>query len=59
MDARATLEAQRRDRDEAESRQYRPRRGRRYDPKHDRSTSPEPLGPRVFSEAIRRAKFPA
>jgi len=34
------------------------RRGRRYDPDHDRSTSLEPPGPRVFSEAIRRAKFP-
>ena len=54
-DARATLEARRCDRDEAESRRYRPRRGGRY----DRSTSPEPPGPCVFSEAIRRAKFPA
>jgi len=59
VDARATLEARRRDRDEAESRRYRPHRGGRYDPDHDRSTSPEPPGPRVFSEAIRRAKFPA
>jgi len=59
VDARATLEARRRDRDEAESRCYRPRRGGRYNPDHDRSTSPEPPGPRVFSEAIRRAKFPA
>jgi len=57
-DVRATLEARQRDRDEAESRRYQPRRGRRYDPDHDRSTSPEPPGPRVFSEAIRRAKFP-
>jgi len=59
VDARATLEARWRDRDEAESRRYRPRRGGRYDPDHDRSTSPEPPGPRVFSEAICRAKFPA
>jgi len=59
VDARATLDARRRNRDEAESRRYRPRRGGRYDPDHDRSTSPEPPGPRVFSEAIRRAKFPA
>jgi hypothetical protein len=59
VDARATLEARRRDRDEAESRCYRPRRGERYDPDHDRSASPEPLGPHVFSEAIRRAMFPA
>jgi len=57
-DVRATLEARRRDRDEAESRRYRPRRGSRYNPDHDRSTSREPPGPRVFSEAIRRAKFP-
>ena len=59
VDARATLEARRRDRDEAKPRHYRPRQGGRYDPDHDRSTSPEPLGPHVFSEAIRRAKFPA
>jgi len=45
VDTRATLKARRRDRDEAESRRYRPRRGGRYDPDHDRSTSPEPLGP--------------
>ena len=56
-DVRATLEARRHDRDEAESRRYRPRRGGRYDPDHDRSTSSEPPGPHVFSEAIRRAKF--
>ena len=59
MDARATLKTRRRDRDEAESWRYRPRRGGRYNPNHDRSTSLEPLGPRVFSEAIRRAKFSA
>jgi len=59
-DVRATLEARRHDRDdEAESRRYRPRQGGRYDPDHDRSTSLEPPGPRIFSEAIRRAKFPA
>ena len=58
VDARATLEATRRDRDEAESRRYRPRRGGRYVPDHDCSTSLEPPGPRVFSEAIHRAKFP-
>jgi len=59
VDARATLEARRHDRYEVKSRRYRPHRGGRYDPDHDRSTSPEPLGPHVFSEAIRRAKFPA
>ena len=59
MDVQATLEARHRDRDDAKYRRYRPRRGGRYDPEHDRSTSPEPLGPHVFSEAIRRVMFPA
>jgi len=59
VDARATLEARWCDRDETESRRYRPRRGGRYDPNHDSSMSPEPPGPHVFSEAIRRAKFSA
>jgi len=58
-DVRATLEARWHDKDETESRRYRPRQGGRYDPDHDCSTSLEPPGPRVFSEAIRRAKFPA
>jgi hypothetical protein len=38
---------------------YHPRRGGRYDIEEDRSPSPEPPGPRVFSRAIRRAPFPA
>jgi hypothetical protein len=38
---------------------YHPRRGGRYDGEEDRSPSPEPPGPRVFSRAIRRASFPA
>jgi hypothetical protein len=38
---------------------YHPRRGGHYDSKEDRSPSPEPLGPQVFSRAIRRAPFPA
>jgi hypothetical protein len=38
---------------------YHPRRGGRYDSEEDRSPSPEPLGPRVFSRAIRWASFPA
>jgi hypothetical protein len=38
---------------------YHPRRGGRYDSEEDRSPSPEPLGPRVFNRAIRRAPFPA
>jgi hypothetical protein len=38
---------------------YHPRRGGRYDSEEDRSPSPEPPGPRVFTRAIRRASFPA
>jgi hypothetical protein len=38
---------------------YRPRRGGRYDTTEDRSPSPEPPGPQVFSKAIRRAPFPS
>jgi hypothetical protein len=37
---------------------YHPGRGGRYDSEEDRSPSPEPPGPRVFSRAIRRAPFP-
>jgi hypothetical protein len=38
---------------------YHPRRGGHYDSEEDRSPSPEPPGPRVFSQAIQRALFPA
>jgi hypothetical protein len=38
---------------------YHPRRGGCYDSEEDRSPSPEPPGPRVFSRAIRRAPFSA
>jgi hypothetical protein len=38
---------------------YHHRRGGRYDSEEDRSPSPEPPDPRVFSRAIRRAPFPA
>jgi hypothetical protein len=51
-DRRARLE-------ERVRRGYHPRRGGRYDSEEDRSPSPEPPGPRVFSRAIRRAPFPA
>jgi hypothetical protein len=51
-DRRARLE-------EKVRRGYYPRRGERYDGEEDRSPSPEPPGPRVFSRAIRRAPFPA
>jgi hypothetical protein len=50
-DRRARLE-------EKVRRGYHPRRGGRYDSGEDRSPSPEPPGPRVFSRAIRRAPFP-
>jgi hypothetical protein len=51
-DRRARLE-------EKVRRGYHPRHGGRYDSEKDRSPSPEPPGPRVFSRAIRRALFPA
>jgi hypothetical protein len=51
-DRRARLE-------ERVRRGYHPRRGGRYDSEEDKSPSPEPLGPRVFSRAIRRAPFSA
>jgi hypothetical protein len=37
---------------------YRPRRGGRYDSREDRSPSPEPPGPQVFSKAIHMVPFP-
>jgi hypothetical protein len=52
LDRRARLE-------EKVRRGYHPRRGGRCDSEEDRSPSPEPPGPRVFSRAIRRASFPA
>jgi hypothetical protein len=45
--------------DEKVRRGYHPRRGGRCNSEEDRSPSPEPPGPRVFSRAIRRALFPA
>jgi hypothetical protein len=51
-DRRARLE-------EGVRRGYHPKRGGRYNSEEDRSPSPEPPGPRVFSRAIRRASFPA
>ena len=44
---------------EGPTRGYHPHRGSRYDSEEDRSPSPEPPGPRVFSRAIRAALFPA
>jgi hypothetical protein len=37
---------------------YRPRRGGCYDSREDRSPSPEPPGPQVFSKAIHMVPFP-
>jgi hypothetical protein len=51
-DRRARLE-------ERVRRGYHPRHGGRYNSGEDRSPSPEPPGPRVFSLAIRRASFSA
>jgi hypothetical protein len=51
-DRRARLE-------EKVRRGYHPRRGGHYHSEEDRRRSPEPLGPRAFSQAIRRAPFPA
>jgi hypothetical protein len=50
-DRRARLE-------ERVRRGYHPRHEGRYDSEEDRSPSPEPPGPRVFSRAIRWAPFP-
>jgi len=44
---------------EGPARGYHPHRGGRYDSEEDRSPSPEPPGPRVFSRAIRVTHFPA
>jgi len=44
---------------EGPARGYHVHRGSRYDSEEDRSPSPEPPGPRVFSRAIRVAQFPA
>ena len=42
---------------EGPARGYHPHQGGRYDSEEDRSPSPEPPGPRVFSRAIRAALF--
>ena len=58
-DARSTLGARQRAREEEDRRRVRhPRRGGRYDDEEDRSLSPDPPGPKVFSSAIRGATFP-
>jgi hypothetical protein len=45
--------------DEKVRRGYHPGCGGRCNSEEDRSPSPKPPGPRVFSRAIRRASFPA
>ena len=57
IDARATLDARRRDKDEAESQRYQPWRAGGTTP--STSPRPSPPPPRVFSEAIHRTKFSA
>jgi hypothetical protein len=52
LDRRACL-------DEKVNQGYHPRRGGCCDSEEDRSPSPEPPGPRVFSRSIQRASFPA
>jgi hypothetical protein len=58
-DACATLHARQCNKDDSAARGYHTHRGGCYDSGEDRSPSPEPPGPRVFSKAIRRAQFPA
>jgi hypothetical protein len=58
-DARNVINARRTSKAEARAAAgYHPRRGGRYDSDEDRSPTPEPLGPRVFSREIRTAAFP-
>jgi hypothetical protein len=57
LDARIIPDACRHQKEDGSARGYHPRRGRQYDSEEDRSPSPEPPSPRVFSEAIRRARF--
>jgi hypothetical protein len=57
-DACNVLNARKRHKEDGASRGYHPRWGGRYDSGEDRSPSPEPLGPRVFSQDIRNALFP-
>jgi hypothetical protein len=59
-DARDNITERRRHKSgDGAARGYHEHRGRRYDSLEDRSPSPEPLGPRVFSKAIRETLLPA
>jgi hypothetical protein len=56
-DARNVLNARKRHKENGASYGYHPRRGSLYDSGEDRSPSPEPLVPRVFSQDSRNAPF--
>jgi hypothetical protein len=60
-DTRLTLNARKRGNEDEQavvSRGYHPRHGARHDSSEDRSPSPGPSSPRVFSSRIRNAAFP-
>jgi hypothetical protein len=58
-EARNVINARRRGDTEARAAAgYHPRWGSRYDSREERSPTPEPPGPRVFSRVIRTASFP-
>jgi hypothetical protein len=56
-DVRNVLNVCKRHKEDGASRGYHPRRGGRYDCKEDRSPSPEPQGPLVFSQDIYNTPF--
>jgi hypothetical protein len=56
---RAILNARWRNKEDGAMCGYYPCQGGCYDSEEDQSPSPKPPGSRVFSEAIRRARFPA
>ena len=57
QDDHDVVRRRRRHDDDGPARGYHPHRGSRYDSGEDRSPSPGPPGPRVFSKAIRSAPF--
>jgi hypothetical protein len=58
-DARNILNARKRHKEDGASHGYHPQWGGRYDSGEDQSPSPEPPGPRVFSQDICNTLFPA
>jgi hypothetical protein len=52
------LNAHKRHKEDGASHGYHPHRGSHYDSGKDRSPSPEPPGPRVFSQNIHNVLFP-